>query len=460
MLRIKWFFCVCLFMNILVVALNPSISQATQKSDLDIVSSWHVFLELDASKKDQAVHALTSVYQDQIDSQIDALPMMSDQLIRMIGTQKHKYKTHTQHPYWAYAKRMNPYSPKPDYLVCHQNKGTGLLKRISHCATALKLDSKTKRGRMFVLAQASHILYLTIFCLVVTVLMSLFLKYLAFLFQYTSSKFIWLSPLSTGFFSCIIVACITLSFGWLAGLTLISASLWKFLTKSERFVVLLLFLCTALIPLTFQMPGQYIAFEKAQALAPSKITAQKQELLYQKPEHFTAGHLKTAFTQSLYKKTFFHHNNVQLFSMIGLAALIMFLLGMFNHVGDYYFIFEKQQMKSKKLIIRDLKAYPKLYFNFIDQLKKEDRISKFLFFIFPPYYYFERENPIVGFVLSFTFILSACGFYVSTKYIHANHFLLQIAWGLMAVLFLAIFWSIPKHTKNKELHVQKITYQK
>jgi|GEM_PF-4673236 len=452
-----------IFFSWLVILAQPvegSISQAQKKSDFDILSSWRIFLQLESTQPEQAIHALESLYEDQLNGQIDALPMISDALVRKVGSQKHRYRNFMEHPYWPFAKRFNPFSPNPDYLICQQSKGTNLLERINYCWTGFKTDLKTQKGRMFWAAQASHVLYLTLFYVVLLVVFALFLKYLAFLFQYTSSKFIWLSPMATGFFSCVVVACVTLSFGWVIGLTLVGAVLWKFLAKSERFVMILLFVCTALIPLTFEAPAKYIEYERQNIGSPILVSAQSEKILFSSSKPFALGGFKNHFTKTMYQKTFYHHNNVQLFSMLGLAGLLMFLLGMFNHVGDYYFIFEKQQIKSKRLILRDLAAYPKLYFNFLKQLKKEDRLSKFLYYVFPPYYYFEQEKPLIGLILSFMYVLCIVGLFVSASYLHQSRFFLTLLWSLGLGLFLIISWALPKNTKNTELYGQKVIHSK
>lgn len=446
-----------LIMSVLILLAQTSLAsipQSAEKIDGEVQNQWRIFVQTEANSYQEGLGVLSSLFDYQLEHKIDAMPAISSLLLGKI--QPNESKTNIkENPYWVYAKRFNPLSPNPSYLICQHGKKTPIFERISSCFEGLKLDLKTQEGLLFHGAYLSHILHSTLLATILLMVLFFMIKYIPFLFQYASSKFGWLSPIASGIFVCILCLTLSLSFGWVFGLMLVSWILWKFLFRIERLTLLLLFVLTALIPYTFEAPAQYVQFQE-DSRSHFGLTAKSDDILYSAQNTFNRGSSYEHFIRAMYPRTFYRSNITQLYTTLAFAVLILLLLGMFNYIGDYYFIFQKREDYAKKLILKDLQPYPKLYFNFLRKLQKQDLARRILFYTLPPYYYFEKEQPIRA--LASTIILTFLGFglWHYYRFFEMYHFTWSWLWIALLSLVVGLLWSLPKHDKNRELYDKKI----
>ncbi|MCB1197061.1 MAG: hypothetical protein KDK51_01715 [Deltaproteobacteria bacterium] len=429
-----------------------SIPQSPEKIDQDIILLWQQFNQALQGTPDQAIGVLDTLYAYQLDHKIDALPSISHALLGKLPTSE-RIQDLQKHQYWIYAKRFNPYSPHPYYVLCNKSSASNFIHNIPHCLRGLQLDLKTKQGRLFHYAYFSHILYSAIFFTIFFTLLCLFSNHLPFLCQYACSHMRWLSPIAAGSTVGLIYLTLTLTFGWVFGLMLCAWTLWNVASTIERFVLLGLFLAVGLLPQTFEAPAAYL--HHTQTTPATFLTRAQKAMIFDstqatKQSSTAIQHSK----QSMYRQTFYTHNAVQLYIRLAFAICTLLLLGMFNYARDHKTVFSKRAWQQKRLILQDLHPYPILYFNFIRFLQKQDRFRKVVYFLFPPYYQYSHDRPGLGFMI--TVFLSIClsGLVHGLKIDGSLHGIWVTTWSMLLLLLLLPLWMTNKKDKNREIYAK------
>ncbi|MCB0271925.1 MAG: hypothetical protein KDD46_02795 [Bdellovibrionales bacterium] len=430
-----------------------SIPQSDEKIDLDIQNSWRLFIQTEVHSQEHGLGILSSLYEYQLENKIDALPAISSLLLSKVVAQK-ATSNMKDHPYWLYATRFDPYSPNPYYQICQYGNKTPIVERAGDCIKGLKKEFALKEGRMFQYAYFSHILYSTILLTIAVMVLFFLIKYMPFIFQFISSRFVWLSPMACGVFLILLWSALSLSFGWVFGITFLGWGLWYFMDRFERYVMLILFGLSALIPYTFEAPARYFQFQE-EVQNNIHVSMSADDLLYQSNRAYQSGDSFEHFNQSMYPRTFYRSDKIQLFLTLLFGVLVMFILGLFNQIGDYFFIFQKRENYAKRMIIRDLQNFPKLYFNYLKKLQRLDIIRRILYYTFPSFYFFDRERPVTAIIVSFTLAFLFFGWFHAVRFFEMYHFLWTYTWGGLLCVALIIFWALPKIDKNRELYEKK-----
>lgn len=426
-----------------------SIPQVEEKIDFDIQNQWRVFNQTASTSKELGLGILSGLYDFQIQHKIDALTIPSTLLLSKINPLDGEME---KDPYWTYAKRFDPFSPNPHYAICQLDTQASLLSKAPHCIQGLILEWKSMEGRLFLKAFFSHILCGTLLISIFVVFGLFLIKYLGFFLQYASARFVWLSPFACGGLLLITVTTLSLSFGWVFGLIFLSWVLWKFLDRFERYTLFLIYICIALIPLTYTAPATYIQW-KAQSYQSIPPFYAHQSTLEFKENKVPKEQLEASrFSKTMFQKTFYQTNFVQLYISLLFGLIVALLLGMFNHVGDIYFVYKKKAAYAKKLILKDLQAYPKLYFDFVKKLQRQDWMGSLGYNLVPFSYFFHNGKPLKSFIYTLLTVFLINGLYVSTIHLTHLHFPWHWIFFSLALGVLAPLWIIEKPQPNREYY--------
>lgn len=431
-----------------------SIPELSEKIDLDITNRWRIFVQTDVQDPPKALEMLANLYDYQLEKKIDALPAISALLLGM-AAQDISTQDLTQHEHWKYARRFNPYTPNPHYLICQHGKKTSFVDRAAHCFKGLKLENNLFEGHLFQRAYFSHIMHSTLLATIALIMIFFACKYGPFLFQFIASRFVWLSPMGCGVVLTLLFSSMTLSFGWVFGFLFMTWMFWFFLNRKEKLLMVILMFVTALVPLTFEAPARYLEYQD-QVMGSVPIQSSKSQLLFDERVVSEQNQEYRQFIRSMYPRTFFRSDRTELHATLVFSLLMLLLAGMFIHVSDYYYFYIKHQDYTKRMIIKDLQAFPKLYFEYLRSLQRRDVIQKIIYIIVPPYYFFDQNKPILAFVSTFAILLSFFGLFHYLRFFEMYHFLWSWIFGPMFLIFMTVIWLIPKEEKNRSLYAKKI----